>query len=269
MSGEAASRSEIDLPGAQQQLADAVLAARKPTAVVLMNGRPLAISSLAANAPAILETWFLGVETGHAVSDVLFGDVNPGGRLPVSFPRATGQVPINYNHKNTGRPADLEKKWSSKYIDLPLGPLYPFGHGLSYTQFEYRDLTVSPAQARAGETVSVQFAITNTGQRAGDEVVQLYVHDPVATVTRPVKELKAFARVSLAPGVTRRVTIALPVDALGLYDRAMHYVVEPGQIEVMVGASSADIRLAGTLEIVGAAGPRSEPGIPANGVTVE
>ena len=268
MSGEAASRSTLELPGAQGQLADAVLAVHKPTVVVLMNGRPLAIPSIAEKAPAILETWFLGVETGHAVSDVLFGDFNPGGRLPVSFPRATGQVPTYYNHKNTGRPGDVRIKETSKYIDLPLGPLYPFGHGLSYTQFEYRDLKISPAQARAGETVSIEFAITNTGQRAGDEVVQLYVHDPVASVTRPVKQLKGFGRITLAPGVTKRVTMELPIDGVGLYDRAMTYLVEPGRVEIMIGASSADIRLEGTLEIVGSATHRDDPGVPLNRVTV-
>ena len=259
MSGEAASRSSIELPGAQQALADAILALRKPTVVVLMNGRPLAISSLAEKAPAILETWFLGVETGHAVADVIFGDYNPAGRLPVSFPRVTGQVPTYYNHKSTGRPSDVKVKWTSKYIDLPLGPLYPFGHGLSYTQFEYRDLKLSAPTARAGDTVTVQFSVTNVGPRAGDEVGQLYVRDPVASITRPVKQLKGFARMELTPGETKRVSMELPIDALGLYDAAMRYIVEPGLIEVMVGASSDDIRLRDKLEIVGPATTRSEP----------
>lgn len=269
MSGEAASRSSIELPGAQQALADAILALGKPTVVVLMNGRPLAISSLAEKAPAILETWFLGVETGHAVADVIFGDYNPAGRLPVSFPRVTGQVPTYYNHKSTGRPSDVKVKWTSKYIDLPLGPLYPFGHGLSYTQFEYRDLKLSKSKARAGDTVVVQFSVKNVGARAGDEVAQLYVRDPVASITRPVKQLKGFARMQLAAGETKRVSMELPMDALGLYDHAMRYIVEPGLIEVMVGASSDDIRLRDKLEIVGPATTRSEPIVKVNKVKVE
>jgi beta-glucosidase len=239
MSGEAASRASLDLPGRQLDLVKAVLAAGRPTAVVLVNGRPLAIPWVAENAPAILETWLAGTQAGNAIADVLFGDVNPGGKLPVTFPRSVGQVPIYYNHKNTGRPPDPSNKYTSKYLDMPWTPLYPFGYGLSYTSVRLSDLRLASQRARAGETVRVSVEVENTGTRAGDEVVQLYVRDVVATVTRPVKELRGFERVALGPGERRRVEFAIGPADLGLYDRQMKWVVEPGEFTITAGTSSA------------------------------
>ncbi|HEU5057961.1 MAG TPA: glycoside hydrolase family 3 N-terminal domain-containing protein [Kofleriaceae bacterium] len=251
MSGEAKSRSDLRLPGRQLELARAVIAANPRTAVVLMNGRPLAIPELAAEAPALLETWFLGVETGGAVADVLFGAHNPSGKLPVTFPTATGQEPLYYNQKSTGRPANDKVVWSSKYIDAPIPPLFPFGHGLSYTRFEYAGLVISPEAPAAQGTVAIEFTVKNAGDRAGVEVAQLYVRDPAASATRPVLELKGFARVELAPGQTRTVRIELPVAMLAFHGADMRRAVEPGEIQVMVGASSADLRLRGRFSITG------------------
>ncbi len=243
ISGEAASRHTLDLPGAQLELAERILAAGKPTAIVLMNGRPLAIPWLAENAPAILETWFLGTETGPAVADVLFGDVSPGGKLPVTFPRAVGQVPIYYNHKNTGRPPS-DEKYTSKYLELPSTPLYPFGHGLSYTTFEYGDARISASSMTALDTLTVSVDLTNTGDRTGDEVVQLYLRDPVRSVTPPVLELKGFERVTLAPGETLTVSFPVTIEDLAFYDVDGWWRVEPGAFVALLGGSSAE-----TLEV--------------------
>jgi beta-glucosidase len=238
MSGEASCRSSLDLPGRQLELVQAIHATGRPYAVVLMNGRPLSINWLSENSPAILETWFAGTQAGHAIADVLFGDVNPGGKLPVTFPRTVGQVPLYYNHKNTGRPPDAANKYSSKYLDAPWTPLYPFGHGLSYTQFKLTDLQVSAQQIPANSRLKVSVEVANTGSRTGDEVVQLYLRDVAASVTRPVKELKGFERVSLEPGQRRRVEFTLGPEHLGCYGRAMTYLVEPGDFKVFVGTSS-------------------------------
>jgi beta-glucosidase len=238
MSGEAAVRSTLDLPGRQLDLVKAVLATGTPTAVVLMNGRPLSIGWVADNAPAILEAWYGGVQSGNAVADVLFGDVNPGGKLPVTFPRNVGQVPIYYNHANTGRPPAADNKYTSKYLDIPWAPLYPFGHGLSYTTFKISDLQLSAQSIRPDGSLRVSAQVENTGSRAGDEVVQLYVRDLVGSVTRPVKELKGFERVTLKPGEKRRVEFTLTPDLLGFHNREMRWVVEPGKFTVTVGNSS-------------------------------
>ena len=238
MSGEAKSRSSLELPGIQQQLLEAVHAVGKPTVLVLMNGRPLAIPWAAERVDAILETWFLGVEMGNAVADVLFGDATPGGKLPVSFPRATGQVPIHYNHKQTGRPSQDTVLWTSKYIDLPSTPLYPFGHGLSYTTFAYSDLKLSGSTFPANDTLTVSVTLKNTGTRQGAEVVQLYIQDVVASITRPVKELRGFRRVTVEPGRSMTVTFPLTRDALAFYGPDMKKVVEPGVFRVFVGGSS-------------------------------
>ncbi len=251
MSGEAHSRASVELPGAQNELARQVVAANPRTAIVLMNGRPLAIPQLAAAAPALVEAWFLGVEAGNAVADVLFGKHNPGGKLPVSFPTTTGQEPLYYNHKSTGRPASVGEPFSSKYIDAPIDPLYAFGHGLSYTRFDYRDLTLSAREVAPTGTIAVELDVTNAGELAGIEVVQLYVRDPVASVTRPVQELKGFARVSLEPGESRRVRIELPIALLGFHGADNRRIVEPGEIEVQIGAASDDIRLRSSFRIVG------------------
>ncbi|MBN1511924.1 MAG: glycoside hydrolase family 3 C-terminal domain-containing protein [Phycisphaerae bacterium] len=237
MSGEARCRTTLDLPAAQERLLQAVHATGKPVVVVLLNGRPLSIRWAAEHVPAILEAWHPGVECGHAVADVLFGNVNPGGKLPVTFPRAVGQVPICYNQKNTGRPPS-DDRFTSKYLDLPTTPLFPFGHGLSYTTFEFRNLTITPGEIGPAGAVEVSVEVVNTGDRSGDEVVQLYVRDPVARVTRPVRELKGFRRISLKPGEMQRVTFALGPEHLGFYDEHMEYVVEPGAFHIWVGPGS-------------------------------
>jgi beta-glucosidase len=241
MSGEAASRASLDLPGRQLELVQAVQAAGKPTVVVLMNGRPLTIPWLAENSPAILETWFAGTQAGNAIADVLFGDVNPGGKLPVTFPRAVGQVPIYYNHLNTGRPPDVQNKYTSKYLDITWTPLYPFGHGLSYTQFRITNLQLSSSNISTSGSVTVTVDVENVGQRAGDEVVQLYIRDMVASVSRPVKELKGFQRITLARGEKRQVRFQLGVEHFSFWNREMKYVVEPGEFKVMVGPNSVDV----------------------------
>ncbi|HZN10543.1 MAG TPA: glycoside hydrolase family 3 N-terminal domain-containing protein [Blastocatellia bacterium] len=238
MSGEAASRSSLDLPGRQSDLVRAIHAAGKPYVVVLMNGRPLSINWIAENSPAILEAWFGGTQGGPAIADALFGDVNPGGKLPLTFPRSAGQAPLYYNHKNTGRPPDPQNKYTSKYLDAPWTPLYPFGHGLSYTQFRLADLRLSATEIAAEGRVGVGVEVENVGRLAGDEVVQLYIRDVAGSRTRPVRELKGFARVTLRPGERRRVEFTLAPEHLGFYDREMRFVVEPGEFRVFVGTSS-------------------------------
>ncbi len=239
MSGEAASRASLDLPGRQTDLAKAVLATGKPVVVVLMNGRPLTIGWVAENVPAVLETWFAGTQAGHAIADVLFGAVNPGGKLPVTFPRAVGQIPLYYNHKRTGRPPGADK-YTSKYLDTAVTPLYPFGFGLSYTRFELSNLRLSAARIPRDGRVSVEVDLENVGPRAGDEVVQLYLSDLAASVTRPVKELRGFRRVPLGAGEKRRLDFTLGPRELGLFDQEMRFTVEPGRFKVTVGRSSED-----------------------------
>ena len=237
MSGEAASRADIDLPGVQPRLLEAIQATGAPVVLVVMSGRPLTIPWAAEHVPAIVESWFLGVEDGPALAAVLFGDVSPSGKLPVTFPRALGQIPLYYNHKNTGRPTGPDK-YTSKYIDLPVTPLFPFGHGLSYTTFSYSDLKFSAPRIAPTGTLRVSVTVTNTGSREGAEVVQLYVHDEVASVTRPVRALAGFRRVSLKPGEARTVELPLTTRELGLYNKDMKFVVEPGKFRVFVGGSS-------------------------------
>ena len=210
----------------------------KPVVAVLMSGRPLAVPWLADSVPSILNAWFLGVEHGHAVADVLFGDHNPAGRLPVSVPRVTGQVPIHYGHKPTGRPP-AEERYTSKYIDVPWTPLWPFGHGLSYTSFAYADLRLSADSLRPSDSLVVSVSVRNTGRRAGAEVVQLYLRDDAASVTRPVRALKGFARVTLAPTQARTVRFTLRPADLSLYDLTMRRVVEPGAFTLFAGGSSS------------------------------
>ena len=242
MSGEAASRTSIDLPGAQQQLAEAVVETGTPTAAVLLNGRPLALSDLHATVPALLEAWYPGTEAGPAVADVLFGDVNPSGKLPMTFPRTAGQIPIFYNHKNTGRPPVKDQDYKSTYLDTPWTPLYPFGHGLSYTTFAYDAPRLSPETVTVNDTVRVSVDVRNTGDRAGTEVAQLYVQDSTASVTPRVKELRDAKRVSLSPGETQTVRFALTMDDLAFFGRDMTRIVEPGYFRVHVGTSSANVQ---------------------------
>ncbi len=241
MSGEAASRSDINLPGMQQQLAEAIHKTGKPVVAVLMNGRPLTINWLDENIPAILETWFLGTTTGNAIADVLFGDVNPSGKLPVTFPRNVGQIPIHYNMLPTGRPFKAEDKYTTKYLDVPNEPLYVFGYGLSYTTFEYSNLALSAASITPSDSLIVTVTLTNTGSRAGEEVAQLYIRDKVASISRPVKELKGFVKVSLEPGESRSIRFAINQNDLSFYKEDLSFGWEPGEFDVFVGGNSRDV----------------------------
>jgi beta-glucosidase len=228
-------RSALDLVGQQEDLARAILALGKPTVVVLLNGRPLAVNYLAENAPALIEGWYLGQETGHAVADVLLGKVNPGGKLPVSVARSVGQLPIYYNHKPTARRG---------YLFETTKPLYPFGYGLSYTRFDISAPRLARATIGAGQNAQVEVDVANVGQRSGDEVVQLYVRDDEASVTRPVLELKRFRRVNLKPGERRTVRFELTPDDLALWNLQMKKVVEPGTFTISAGPNSVDLKSA-------------------------
>jgi beta-glucosidase len=241
MVGEAASRATLDLPGRQMELVQAIHATGKPVIVVLVNGRPLSVGWIVNNVPAILESWMGGTQSGNAIADILFGDVNPGAKLPVTVPRTVGQVPIYYNHMNTGRPPEAQNRYTSKYFDAPWTPLYPFGYGLSYTTFKIGKPQLSAPRISANGKLTVSVEVENIGKRAGDEVVQLYIRDVVGSMTRPVKELKGFQRVSLQPGEKRRVEFVLGPEHLGFWNRDMRYVVEPGEFRVMVGANSVDV----------------------------
>jgi beta-glucosidase len=252
MSGEARSRATIDLPGSQKALVDAVVAAGKPVVLVVMTGRPLTLAAEAAKATAVVLAWHLGSESGHALADVLFGDVSPSGKLPVTFPATLGQVPLYYAHKSTGRPWAPGQPWTSRYLDAANAPAFPFGFGLGYTRFAYGDLAVSPARITpASGEVRVSATITNTGRRAGAETVQLYLRDLVGSTTRPVKELRGFQRVELAAGEKKTVTFTLRPADLAVLDHAFRPVVEPGAFRVWVGPSSAE-GLEGGFEVAAA-----------------
>jgi beta-glucosidase len=239
--GEGYDRSSLDLPGEQERLINAVTATGTPTVVVLINGAPVTMAKWITGVSAVVDAWYGGEEAGNAVADVLFGDKNPGGKLPITFPQTVGQVPLFYGHKPTGR--------GDAYVDMSDRPLYPFGHGLSYTTFDYSELKLSPGTIAVGGTCAVSFSVKNSGSVAGDEVVQLYIHQPYASVTRPVKELAGFSRVSLAPGETKKVAFELTRAHLAFLNAQMKLVMEPGTVEVLVGSSSEDIRLKGTFEI--------------------
>ncbi|TVQ82940.1 MAG: glycosyl hydrolase [Bacteroidetes bacterium] len=240
-SGEAASRSIIDLPGVQEDLFNEIVKLGKPVVVVLMNGRPLTIENVDAKASAILETWFLGTTAGDAIADVLFGDYNPSGKLPVTFPRNVGQIPIFYNVKNTGRPK-TEFKFTSKYLDVPNTPLYPFGFGLSYTTFEYSDINLSSNQMPLDGSLNASVTVTNTGDRFGEEVVQLYIRQLVGSITRPIKELKAFEKIALEPGESREVTFELNQNHLAFYNANNEFKAEPGEFHLFIGTNSEDVK---------------------------
>ncbi|MEV0318119.1 glycoside hydrolase family 3 N-terminal domain-containing protein [Streptomyces sp. NPDC050658] len=245
MSGEAAARGDIGLPGVQEKLIEAVAGTGKPFVVVLVNGRPLTIGGWLEKAPAVLEAWHPGLEAGNAIADVLFGEVNPGGKLPVSFPRTVGQLPVHYNRESTGRPYAADNKYTSKYLDLPPDPQFAFGHGLSYTTFEIGSPKLSrervPAQAlHKGDTVEVAVTVANTGDRAGDEVVQVYVHDVAAGIAQPVRRLRGFRRVTLGAGKSTTVRFRLGAEDFGFWTNATdgEFVVEAGAVDVYVGNSS-------------------------------
>jgi beta-glucosidase len=252
MSGEAKSRSDIELPGVQEKLIKLIMSSGKPVIVVINAGRPLIFNWTADNVPAILYTWWLGSEAGNAIANVLFGDYNPSGKLPMTFPRSTGQLPIYYNYYNTGRPApenDEKQIYTSAYTDLEKSPKFPFGFGLSYTTFEYKNLSLSRKSFKAGETIKVKFTVTNTGQVAGEEVVQLYLKDVVASLVRPVKELRDFTKILLKPGETKILEFISDKEKLSFFNNELQWIAEPGEFELMIGSSSADIRLKEKFEL--------------------
>ncbi|MFA6786322.1 MAG: beta-glucosidase BglX [Bacteroidales bacterium] len=248
MSGEAASRSDIKLPGVQEELAKAIHSTGKPVITVIMSGRPLTLNWLANNTNALIQAWFLGTSSGNAITDVLTGNYNPSGKLPMTFPKSVGQIPIHYNMKNTGRPFDPDNKYTSKYLDISNEPLYAFGYGLSYTTFEYNDLKLSQNKMGANDTIQAYITITNTGAYAGEEVVQLYIHDPVASVTRAVKELKDFRKITLIPGESSTIYFDISRDKLSFYDADMRWGAEKGDFIVMIGGSS-DNTLSASFEL--------------------
>lgn len=245
--GETRDSVDLRLPGMQAALAEAIFALGKPVVVVLINGHPLAIPELADKASAVLEAWLPGEEGGPAVADILYGNVNPGGKLPITFPRHVGQVPIFHSQKPSGG----KSNWYWDYVNTARTPLYPFGHGLSYTTFEYSDFGLSSAKVGSNGSLDVNVTVRNSGGLAGEEVVQLYVQDEYGCVARPIKELKAFTRISLQPKQASRITFHLPVNLLAFFDEEMKLIVEAGTIKVMVGSSSEDIRCEGSFEIVG------------------
>ena len=245
--GEFRDRADIGVPGVQEELIQAVYETGTPVVLVLINGRPFSIPWIAEHVPAIVEAWLPGEAGGAAVAEVLFGDYNPGGKLPITFPRSAGQVPVYYNRKPSGG----RSQWYGDYVAMSAQPLFSFGHGLSYTRFEYENLRIEPGKVGVTGEVEIGIDIKNVGERRGDEVVQLYIHDVLATVTRPVMELKGFKRLALNPGEKTTVTFTLSIAQCGFYDRNMEFVVEPGRVDVMVGSSSGDVRLSQSFEIVG------------------
>ena len=244
MSGEAASRSDISIPESQENLLKALVATGKPVVLVLVNGRPLILNWENENVPAILEAWAPGIEGGNAIADVLFGDYNPSGKITMTFPRSVGQIPIYYNHKNTGRPMDPKNKFTSKYLDIPNEPLYPFGYGLSYTTFEYGDVVLSKTNLKDNETLSAKIKVTNTGKVAGEEVVQLYISDPVASISRSVKDLKGFQKIGLNPGETKEIEFKITTEELKFFNSDLKYDWESGEFVVQIGTNSQDVKQA-------------------------
>lgn len=247
MTGEAASRSDLNISGLQVDLIKRVMrelkekGETKPVVVVLMNGRPLTINWVSENVPAIIEAWFLGSQAGNAIAQVLFGDYNPSGKLPVTFPLSTGQIPVYYYQKHTGRPFDAEHKYTSKYIDIPNTPLYPFGYGLSYTTFSYSNIVLDKKSINRDEIINASVDVSNTGKYEGEEVVQLYIRDEYASVTRPVKELKGFQKINLKPGDTKKINFKITPDMLSFLNAEMKPVVEAGTFTVMIGGNSVDL----------------------------
>ena len=251
MSGESKSRSNIHLPGIQEDLIKELQKTGKPIVVLINAGRPLIFNWTADNMPTILYTWWLGSEAGNAIADVLFGDYNPAGKLPMTFPRAEGQIPIYYNHFNTGRPSiNEEKLYKSSYIDLPNTPKFPFGYGLSYTTFNYSNLKLSKTKMSASETIEVTMNITNTGKYEGEEVIQLYLQDKFASLIRPISELKDFQKIKLGIGETKTITFVIDNQKLSFYNEKLEFNSEPGDFNLMIGSSSEDIRLKSSFELI-------------------
>ncbi|MDO8548614.1 MAG: glycoside hydrolase family 3 C-terminal domain-containing protein, partial [Ignavibacteria bacterium] len=241
MSGEAASKTDLNIPGVQEELVKRIYSTGVPTIVVLMNGRPLTLNWISESISALVEAWFLGDQTGNAIAQVLFGDYNPSGKLPITFPRSTGQIPIYYYQKSTGRPVIEENKYTSKYLDSPNTPLYPFGYGLSYTTFSYNNIRMDKNRINKNDLVTVSVDVTNTGKLEGEEVVQLYIQDEFASITRPVKELKGFQKINLKPGDTKTVSFKITPDMLSFLDKDLNPIVEPGKFNIMIGGNSVDL----------------------------
>jgi beta-glucosidase len=245
MTGEAASRADISIPAPQMELLKALKKTGKPLVLVLMNGRPMALSWENQNADAILETWFSGTQGGNAIADVLFGDYNPSGKITATFPQVVGQVPLFYNHKNTGRPfngTDKLDKYKSRYLDVSNDPLYPFGYGLSYTTFSYSKPELSKTSIKQNEPLEVRVTVRNTGNYDGEETAQLYIRDMVGSISRPVKELKGFQKVTLKKGESKTLTFRLAPDDLKFYNNDLKFVSEPGDFQVFVGGNSRDVQ---------------------------
>ena len=252
MSGEAKSRSNLSIPGVQEELVKELLATGKPVVVLINAGRPLVFNYTADNTPAILYTWWLGSEAGNAIADVLFGDYNPSAKLAMTFPRSVGQIPIYYSHFNTGRPAtnDANRNYNSSYNDESVFPKYEFGYGLSYTSFQYSNLQMSKKKLKANEQIEVAVTITNTGKYDGEEIVQLYLRDKVGSIVRPMKELKDFQKINLKAGETRTIKFIINKEKLSFFNQQLQWVAEPGDFELMIGASSKDIRLKDNFELI-------------------
>jgi beta-glucosidase len=251
MTGEAKSKSNIHLPGIQEELIKAVMASGKPVVVLLMAGRPMVFNWTADHVPAILYTWWLGNQAGNAMADVLYGNYNPGAKLPITFPRTEGQIPIYYNHFNTGRPArnDNDVNYTSAYIDLQNSPKYAFGYGLSYTTFKYSNLRLSKKSMLKKESITVSFDLQNSGKYAGEEVAQFYLRDMVSQPVRPIKELKGFQKVMLKAGETKTITFVIDKEKLAFYNEQLERITQPGEFSLMIGSASDDIRLQDSFEL--------------------
>jgi beta-glucosidase len=247
MTGESSSRSDIRIPAIQRELLDALLKTGKPVVLVLFTGRPLAIKWENDHVPAILNVWFGGTEAGHAIADVLYGDVNPSGKLSTTWPQNVGQIPLYYNHKNTGRPLPEGKwfqKFRSNYLDVSNDPVYPFGYGLSYSKFTYGDVELSSTSLKGVQTLTASITVTNSGAVTGKEVVQLYIRDRVGSITRPVKELKGFQKVTIGAGESKKVSFSITPSDLKFYNNDLKYDWESGEFDIMIGGNSRDVKSA-------------------------
>jgi beta-glucosidase len=246
MTGEAASRSDINLPESQRKLIEALAKTGKPLVLVIMSGRPLTISRETELATSVLQVWFQGHEAGNGIADLLFGSYNPSGKLTMSFPRNVGQIPVYYNHKKTGRPQPEgeTQKFRSNYLDVSNDPLFPFGYGLSYTSFTYSDVQLSKTQMPSAGNITATITVTNSGNYDGEEVVQLYIHDRVASVTQPVKKLKGFQKIMLRKGESKEVRFTITAEELKFYNIDLKLVTEPGIFDVMIGTNSREVKTA-------------------------
>ncbi|NBC07074.1 MAG: beta-glucosidase, partial [Bacteroidetes bacterium] len=242
-SGEASSLADISLQDCQRRLLERLLETGKPVVLVLSNGRPMTLSWENEHVDAMLETWHAGVEAGGGIADVLFGDYNPAGKLTMTFPREVGQIPIYYNHNRTGRPETGTSIWTSRYLDVPTSPLFPFGYGLSYTTFEYSDIRLNKSELSGDDRLVASVTVTNTGEYKGEETVQLYLNDPAASISRPVKELKGFQKIELAPGASQAVEFTITTEDLKFFNSELEYVWEPGVFNIYIGTSSEEVKL--------------------------